>query len=117
MNKNKISMYTKILILIFIMINICFSKEIKEIDNCNSGDNWIEYLSKSCKKYKDINNKEDILNICKGLECYLEYRPNKNKISFHLNQGCINISNSNNFKHFKYQFNKGCRISKNQYIL
>lgn len=37
------------------MINICFSKEIKEIDNCNSGNNWIEYLSKSCKKYNDIN--------------------------------------------------------------
>lgn len=51
------------------------------------------------------------------MECYLEYKPNKNEISFHFNKGCINISNSNILKKFKYQFNKGCKISKKQYKL
>lgn len=103
-------MYLKIVILIFIIVNICFSKKITDLKSC-SRRNWEEDLKKTCKIYNNVQKQNDILNICSSLNCHREYTLSNNTLTTHFKNGCIN---PNNIGDFKKHFKEGCNKYKHK---
>lgn len=107
-------MYIKILILTFFIIGLCFTKENSyDYPKCSSENDWLEYLRINCRNNNilNIDKKNNIKKFCKNINCYKEYKSNKNILSIHFKKGC---DNKNNYNIFSKHINEGCYILKKQ---